>query len=436
MGLQGTVYPQPKNAPKAVIADSAVASQFEAAAERLGLDESTRSALALPRRELAVRFPVRMDDGSIRTFTGYRVLHNGDRGPGKGGIRYTPQVTLEETCTLAMLMTWKCALMGIPFGGAKGAVACDPKKLSPAELERLTRAYTAEIAIAIGPETDIPAPDVNTSAQTMAWMLDAYERIAGHPVPAVVTGKPVELGGSAGRETATGRGVAIVSALAMSELGMSMKGATVAVQGFGNVGGHAARILHDMGAKIVAISDSSGGVHDSNGIDIAAAVAFRREGGKLADYREGRHITNAELLELPCDLLVLAALQDQVTEANAGRVMARLVVEGANGPITAGADATLTDCGVMVVPDILANAGGVVVSYFEWVQNHQRLSWEAAEVDRRLEQMMGDTFNQVWALSHGERMSLREAAMALAVDRVARAHKLRGNACHPAVTQS
>ena len=400
--------------------------QFNAVADRLQLDSGMRDLLRVPKRELITHFPVKMDDGSIQVFTGYRTQHNLARGPAKGGIRYHPQVSRGEVRALAMWMTWKCAVVSIPYGGAKGGVACDPKQMSLSELERLTRRYTSEISILIGPQEDIPAPDINTNARVMAWIMDTYSMNVGYSVPGVVTGKPLEIGGSQGREEATGRGVAIIADDAMRHLGRSLDGATVVVQGYGNVGSNAARILHEMGVRVVGASDSSGGVHNPSGLDPALLSRFRSEGGRLVDYTDGDSVTNAEILEIPCDILVPAALENQITAANASRVQARVIVEGANGPTTPEADAVLQDKGVLLVPDILANAGGVVVSYFEWIQGRQHYFWDVDEVRTKLERIMKEAFGEVVSLAREQSVSLRDAALMLAVNRVVQAIDIRG----------
>ena len=401
-------------------------TQFNSTADRLGLDDGVRRLLSVPKRELTVSFPVTMDDGSVQVFTGYRIQHNVVRGPAKGGIRYHPQVSLGEVRALAMWMTWKCALVDIPYGGAKGGVKCDPKQLSRGELERLTRRYTSEISIIISPESDIPAPDVNTNAQVMAWIMDTYSMNVGHSTPGIVTGKPLELGGSQGREEATGRGAAIIASEAMNHMERSIEGATVAIQGFGNVGVYAARTLHDMGASIVAVSDSSGGLYNSQGLDPEELIAFRREGGRFAEFPKYDRVSNQELLELPCDILVPSALENQITADNADRVRAKMIVEGANGPTTPEADAILYDNGVTVVPDILANAGGVVVSYFEWVQDIQFHFWDLAEVRDKMQKVLRTAFSEVVARQEAESLPMRDVALMLGVERVADAFKLRG----------
>ncbi len=406
--------------------ETAVA-QFDAVAARLNIDHGMREILRAPNRELTVHFPVKMDDGATRTFTGYRVHHNSARGPVKGGIRYHPGVTLDEVKALAMWMTWKTAVANLPYGGAKGGVICDPKTLSDGELERLTRRYTTEISILIGPEEDIPAPDIGTDARVMAWMMDTYSMHRGYTVRGVVTGKPPSVGGSLGRYEATGRGVAVVVGEAFKRLGRPLEGATVAIQGFGNVGSVAARLLSREGAKVVAVSDSRGGIYNpKQGLDIEALLSARGPRGRISDGRAGDVITNAELLELPVDVLVPAAIEGQVTAENADRVRAKTVVEAANGPLTPEADRILQDNGVFIVPDILANAGGVVVSYFEWVQDLQSFFWEEDEVNRRMERLMVKGFADVAALADRSGVSFREAAYMLAITRVVEAVTIRG----------
>ena len=401
-------------------------TQFNSTADRLGLDDGVRRLLSVPKRELTVSFPVTMDDGSVQVFTGYRIQHNVVRGPAKGGIRYHPQVSLGEVRALAMWMTWKCALVDIPYGGAKGGVKCDPKQLSRSELERLTRRYTSEISIIISPESDIPAPDVNTNAQVMAWIMDTYSMNVGHSTPGIVTGKPLELGGSQGREEATGRGAAIVASEAMNHMERSIEGAKVAIQGFGNVGVHAAQTLRDMGASIIAVSDSSGGLYNPQGLDPEELIVFRKEGGRFAEFPKYDRVSNQELLELPCDILVPSALENQITGSNADRVRAKMIVEGANGPTTPEADSILYDNGVTVVPDILANAGGVVVSYFEWVQDIQFHFWDLTEVRDKMQKVLKTAFAEVVARQEAERLPMRDVALMLGVERVADAFKLRG----------
>ena len=400
--------------------------QFDDAAELLGLDPGLRRVLRQPKRELGVNFPVKLDDGRIEVFTGYRVQHSMACGPTKGGIRFHPAVTLDEVRALAMWMTWKCALAGLPYGGAKGGVIVDPKTLSKGELERLTRRYATEIMVVIGPESDIPAPDVNTTPEMMAWIMDTFSMAKGYSVPAVVTGKPLTIGGSKGRSSATGRGVAVVTALACERLGMSLVGTTVAVQGFGNAGQWAARLLHERGFTIVAISDSTSGVTTTAGIDVAAAIQHKQRTGAVRGLAGTSPVSNAELLELPVDVLIPAALENQLMPDNAGRVRAKLVVEAANGPTTPEADMVLERRGVMVIPDILANAGGVIASYFEWVQDLQSFFWEEGEINKRLQDVMTQAFGETWAMADELKVSLRKGAYAVAVDRVAEAMRERG----------
>jgi glutamate dehydrogenase (NAD(P)+) len=392
--------------------------QFQRASRYVSLKRGIREFLMYPRRELTVNFPVKMDDGSVRVFTGYRVHHSTVLGPTKGGIRYHPDVTLNEVRALAMWMTWKCAVAGLPYGGAKGGVACDPKQLSAGELERLTRRYATEISVLMGPESDIPAPDVGTTSQVMAWIMDTYSMHRGYSVPAVVTGKPLSVGGTVGREEATGRGCALVAREAAKAVGLRLEGARVAVQGFGNVGYHAARLLHGMGARVVAVSDSRGGIYRSEGLDPEAVLRYKRETGSVAGFPNARPVTNAELLELPCDILVPAALEGQIHRENAPRIQAQVVVEGANGPTTPEADDILHARGVLVVPDIVANAGGVIVSYFEWVQDLQSFFWEEAEIHQRLERMLVRSLQRVMEVARTHEVDLRTAALIRAIQRV------------------
>ncbi len=400
--------------------------QFDKVAERLHLDPGLAEVLRHPRRELMVNFPVKMDDGSIQVFSGFRVQHNSGRGPTKGGIRYHPDVRIDEVRALAMWMTWKCAVVNIPYGGAKGAVICDPKKLSLRELENLTRRYLTEIAIIIGPDADIPAPDVGTNAQVMAWMMDTYSMHIGHSVPAVVTGKPLSCGGSEGRADATGRGVSVVVEAAAQHLAMDLKDARVAIQGFGNVGFNAARLLQELGCKIVAMSDSQGGVYDPAGIDPAALARHKQETGSLEGFRRTTKISNQDLLTADCDILVPAALESQITMWNASRIKARILAEGANGPTTPEADQILHDKGVFVIPDILANAGGVTVSYFEWVQDLQSFFWTEDEINQKLRGIMMRSFKEVLDTATNYDVPMREAAYMVAVKRVAGATTDRG----------
>ena len=400
--------------------------QFDNAAAILELDPGLRKVLRVPKRELAVNFPVKMDDGTVEVFTGYRVQHSVVRGPAKGGIRFHPGVTLDEVRALAMWMTWKCALAGLPYGGAKGGVIVDPKRLSKAELERLTRRYASEIIVLIGPESDIPAPDVNTTPEVMAWIMDTVSMARGYSVPAVVTGKPLAIGGSKGRSSATGRGVAVATAFACARLGLAPESATVAVQGFGNAGSWAARLLQDRGFTIVAVSDSTAAVRSDSGIDVAGAIAHKQRTGSVRGLPGTTEISNEELLELPVTVLIPAALENQITAENAERIRAKLVVEAANGPTTPEADAILERRGVTVVPDILANAGGVIVSYFEWVQDLQSFFWEEGEINRRLEEVMTEALEATWASAEQHRVGLRMGAYVVAVDRVAEAIRERG----------
>jgi glutamate dehydrogenase (NAD(P)+) len=401
-------------------------AQFDAVADRLGLDDGLCQVLRVCKRELIVRFPVKMDDGSIRVFTGYRVCHNETRGPAKGGLRFNAAVCLDEVRALAMWMTWKCAVANLPYGGAKGGVEVDPRTLSEAELERLTRRYATEISRVIGPERDIPAPDMGTDARVMAWIMDTYSMHLGYSVPGVVTGKPVSIGGSSGRLEATGRGVLFATQEACRHLGMPLEGATVAVQGFGNVGGVAGRLLCQAGARVVAVSDSRCGVYNAQALDVDAIWDFKRAGGSLTDFPNGDRITNEELLALPVDILIPAALEGQIHDGNAAAVRARLLVEGANGPVTPKADLILSDKGVFVVPDVVSNAGGVIVSYFEWVQDLQSFFWEESEVNQRLHQLIVRSFQEVLASAEREKVHLREAAYILGVSRVAEAVRARG----------
>lgn len=401
-------------------------SQFDAVADRLGLERSLRERLRQPRRATAVACPVRLDDGTVRVFSGYRVQHNDALGPAKGGIRYHPDVTLGEVKALAMWMTWKTAVAGLPYGGAKGGVACDPKAMSAGELERLTRRYTREIASVIGPWKDIPAPDVGTGAREMAWVADEWAAATGENAPAVVTGKPVAIGGSLGRNEATARGAFHCVRLAAESLSIDVTRARAAVQGFGNAGYHAARFLHEAGARVVAASDSRGGVANEAGLDPAALLAHKEKTGSVTGFPGAKDVTNADVLAAECDVLVPAALENQVTAGVAKKVRARVVAEAANGPTTPEADAILEKRGVLVVPDILCNAGGVTVSYFEWVQNLQGFYWSEDEVNRKLEGVMRKSFGDVFALSRADRVSMRTAAYVRAVSRVAEAVRLKG----------
>jgi glutamate dehydrogenase (NAD(P)+) len=411
-------------APATAFADAR--RRVDAACEALGVDQAIRAVLREIKRELVVHFPVAFDDGSHAVFTGFRVQHNIVRGPAKGGLLYSPTMTIDDVRALAMVMTWKSAVVDLPFGGAKGGVICDPRRLSVAELERLTRRFTSEIALLIGPEKDIPAPDMGTTPQIMAWIMDTISMNAGYSVPASVTGKPVEIGGTAGRDSAVGRGLTNVTLWSLQELGIDPVGATVAIQGFGRVGAECALALAEAGLRVVAVTDSHAGVHRPEGLDVAALANHVLFGGRVSDSGAGEVISPAELLELDVDVLVPAAVRAQIHSGNAARVRARVIAEGANAAITPDADPVLDASGVRVIPDILASAGGVVVSYFEWVQDLQALFWEEGEVMRRLEQVMRRAYEHVCAVATEHNLSLREAAYRVAVDRVARATEVRG----------
>jgi glutamate dehydrogenase (NAD(P)+) len=401
-------------------------SQLDAVAELLRLDPDVHEVLRHPKRELIVNFPVKMDDGSLRVFRGYRVQHSAALGPTKGGIRYSADVNMDEVRALAMWMTWKCALVGLPYGGAKGGVRVDPRTLSMHELEGLTRRFATEISIVIGPEGDIPAPDMGTNPQIMAWIMDTYSMHRGHTVTGVVTGKPPSVGGTEGRTEATGRGVTLVTGMACRQLGRRVDGARVAVQGFGNVGSVTARLLAQEGARVVAVSDVNGGVYNERGLDLHALEGWRLDHGDLTGFPEADRVTNEELLELPVEILLPAATERQITEANADRIQARLIVEGANGPTTPGADRILAEKGIFVVPDVLANAGGVLVSYFEWVQDLQAFFWSETEVNNRLRQILEWTFQQVCDATDKFGTTMRMGAYAVGVSRVAEATRIRG----------
>ncbi len=401
-------------------------SQFDVAADHLRLNPGVRAVLREPRRELTVHFPVKMDDGSVQVFTGYRVQHNLGRGPAKGGIRYHQDVTLDEVKALAMWMTWKCAVVGIPYGGGKGGVIVDPKKLSMKELEALTRRFTTEIEVLIGPERDIPAPDVNTNAQVMAWMMDTYSMHQGYTVPGVVTGKPISLGGSEGRNEATARGTVFCIIDAARHLGIDLRGATVAIQGFGNAGSIAARLIANEGARVVAVSDSTGGIHKPAGLDIAKVNSWKKEHGTVQGFPGAADISNAQILEVDCDILIPAALENQITNRNADRIRARVIAEAANGPTTPDADEELARRGVFMIPDILCNAGGVTVSYFEWVQDLNRDHWSEEVVNEKLRGIMTRSFAETLTISKREQCDMRTAAYLLAVQRVAEATSMRG----------
>jgi len=400
--------------------------QFDHVVDLLKLDPGVADILRHPQRELIVHFPVRMDDGSVRVFTGFRVHHNIARGPAKGGLRFDKAVNIDEVRALAMWMTWKCAVVGIPFGGAKGGVICDPKSLSMPELERLTRRFATEISVLMSPDRDIPAPDVNTNAQVMAWIMDTYSMHAGHSVAAVVTGKPLAVGGSEGRADATGRGVLYTIQEAVRRAGKSLDGMTAVVQGFGNVGSVSARLLIESGAKVVAISDSKGGVYNPNGLDIKNLMRHKQEQGTLEGFRDSERVTNEELLELPCDVLVPAAYENQITALNAPRIKAHWIAEGANGPTTPDADAILHDRGAVVLPDILCNAGGVTVSYFEWVQDLQEFFWDETEINGKLQRIMVKAFDSIETAQDHHRCDMRTAAYIVGVSRVAEAIQTRG----------
>lgn len=402
-------------------------AQFDDAADHLGLSQAMRAILRKPKRELIVNFPVRMDNGDVEMFTGYRVQHNINRGPAKGGIRFSPEVSLDEVRALSMWMTWKCAVVGIPFGGAKGGVICDPRKMSPAELERLTRRYATEISILIGPDSDIPAPDMNTNPQIMAWIMDTYSMHKGYSVPAVITGKPIGIGGSEGRMEATARGVMVVTREALHDQDMNPAECSVVVQGFGNVGSITARLLHDeLHCKIVGLGDISGGVFNPDGIDVHRALRYSKEHGSLQGLPDSEPVSNAELLESPCDVLIPAALENQLTGRNAARVKTRMIIEAANGPTDPEADKIFNAAGIPVIPDILANAGGVTVSYFEWVQDLQRFFWAENEINDRLETLMKRSYRAVAQKAAEQQCSMRMGAYLLAVARVAEATELRG----------
>lgn len=400
--------------------------QVNQAAEKLGVEAGLLKILNAPKRILTVSVPVRMDDGSYELFQGFRVQHNLARGPAKGGIRFHPEVNMEEVMALAMLMTWKCAVVDIPYGGAKGGVICNPKELSLNELERLTRRFISEISIIIGPEKDIPAPDVYTNPQVMSWIMDTFSMLTGFSVPAVVTGKPIEIGGSQGRNEATGRGVVYTIEEMASRLKINLAESTAVVQGFGNVGSVAAFCLNALGCRIIAVSDSKGGIFNENGLDLKEVSDFKGRTGSVTGYPEAEQISNAELLTLECDILIPAALENDITVENASKIKAKIVAEGANGPITFEADQILEERGISVIPDILANAGGVVVSYFEWVQGLQHFFWTKDEVNRQLRRRMVGSFREVFDIKERHGVSLRTASYMQALDRVATATKLRG----------
>ena len=400
--------------------------QFDATADAIGLDDSLRAVLREVKRELVVHFPVEMDDGSFEVFTGFRVQHNIARGPAKGGLRYHPAMTLDDARALAMYMTWKTAVADVPFGGAKGGVVCDPHALSITELERLTRRFTTEISLIIGPDRDIPAPDLGTGPQVMAWVMDTLSMHAGFSVPASVTGKPQSIGGSEGRFTGPGRGLTIVTVLAMRDAGLDPSGARVAIQGFGKVGGVTAELLTAEGMRVVAVSDSTCGLYREDGLDLAALRHLKEEGGHFTDYGGAEQLSRDDVLTLDVEVLVPAALEAQINERNADKVRAKVIAEGANAPLTTEADSMLHDRGALILPDILANAGGVVVSYFEWVQDIQSYFWGSGEVNARLREVMTRSYQQVKGESEQHSVSLRNAAFRIAVGKVAEATRVRG----------
>ncbi|MBP9186322.1 MAG: Glu/Leu/Phe/Val dehydrogenase [Bacteroidia bacterium] len=401
-------------------------SRFDEAARILGLDEGSYNVLKSPQKSVIVSIPVAMDNGNVQVFEGFRVIHNANLGPSKGGIRYSMDVNLDEVKALAAWMTWKCAVVGIPYGGGKGGIKCDPRKLSKGELERLTRVYTDLMVDVFGPDKDIPAPDMGTGQQEMAWIMDEYSKLVGYSSPAVVTGKPLVLGGSLGRVEATGRGVMVSTRSALSKLGISPVGCTCAVQGFGNVGSISAKLLQMQGMKVLAISDVTGGYYNAEGIDIEAAIAYRDNNGGTLEGFEAARISNEKLLELDVTVLVPAAMENQITVENADRIKAKIIVEGANGPTVASADKILNEKGIMVVPDILANAGGVTVSYFEWVQNRLGYFWTEERVNRRADRVMKTAFEAVYAASIKHNISMRIAAYVVSIGKVAEVEKLRG----------
>jgi len=404
----------------------AMSERFDRAAQILGLDPDLYAVMRVPSREIKVYIPVRMDSGHIQVFEGYRVQHNFARGPAKGGIRYAPDVSLDEVKALSAWMTWKCAVVNVPFGGGKGGIICNPQQMSLGELERLTRRYTAELIDFIGPDKDVPAPDMNTNEQTMAWIMDTYSMHARHTVNAVVTGKPVGLGGSLGRREATGRGVLIVTNEAIKRFNLKPEDTRVVVQGSGNVGGIGAELMYDQGYKITAISDIGGGIYNANGINIPEALKYLRENKTFDGYTEADRVGNDELLEIECDVLAPCATENQITSENAGRIKCKILSEGANGPTTPKADKILHDNGVFVIPDILANAGGVTVSYFEWVQDRMGYFWREDEVNQRLEEKMVASFNELCHFAEKHQVDTRTAAYMLAIDRVAYDTRMRG----------
>jgi glutamate dehydrogenase (NAD(P)+) len=426
MPSKGTAVAEEQNLTDEFNPFVAMAKRFEIAADHLGLDQGVRQVLRTPDRELTVAIPILADDGTTKVFTGYRVQHNFLRGPCKGGIRFAPDVSLDEVRALAAWMTWKCSVVGLPFGGGKGGVICDPRELSVNELEQITRRYTTSIMDILGPDRDVPAPDMNTNEQTMAWIMDTYSMHVRRTTTAVVTGKPLSLGGSRGRVEATGRGVMVSCREAMKQLGMRPEDARVVVQGSGNVGGVAAMLMHREGYKIVSMSDMYGTVHNEKGLDVPAVLAWVREHRRLEGFEGADHLPNSDQLDLDCDILVPAATENQITSRTVDRVKAKLIVEGANGPTTAAADEVLEERGVIVVPDILANAGGVTVSYFEWVQDRMGYFWTEEIVNTRMEQVMVSAYNEVEETARRYDVSLRIASYILAIDRVVTVYRMRG----------
>ncbi len=422
-----SIYKEPGPKLDRVSPFESMMERFRFAAETLNLDEGLFKYLASPEKQITVSIPVIMDNGNIEVFEGYRVIHDNVLGPSKGGVRYSPDVNIEEVKALAAWMTWKCAVVNVPFGGAKGGIRCNPAELSQGELERLTRRYTANLLGIFGPDRDIPAPDMNTNEQVMAWIMDTYSMNSQKTEMAVVTGKPVILGGSQGRKEATGRGVVTVTLAALSKLGIMPNKVSIAVQGFGNVGTVSAQLMYEQGAKIIAISDITGGYYNKNGINIPEAIQYMRNNNNVLEgYPDAEKITNKELLELECDVLIPAAKEDQIDHTNADKIKAKIISEGANGPVTASADAILEEKGVMVIPDILANAGGVTVSYFEWVQDRQGYFWTEERVNRRLNRMMRNAFDNVFGVSENYKITLRQAAYVYSINRVATTLKMRG----------
>ena len=401
-------------------------ARFDEAAHHLDLEPGLRKVLRHPEKQLIVAIPIQRDNGDVEVFTGYRVLYNTARGPAKGGIRFDMQVTLDEVKALAAWMTWKCAVVNLPFGGSKGGVVCDPSNMSIGELERLTRRYTSGIIDMLGPDSDVPAPDVNTNERMMAWIMDTYSMHKRHTVTAVVTGKPISMGGSLGRREATGRGCMIVTREALKQLKLPIEGTRVAVQGFGNVGSISAQLMAQQGMKVIAVSDKDGGIYNANGFDILDVMRHVKEQKFLKTYKNADHITNAELLQLDTDVLVPAALENVITDENAGKIRAKIICEGANGPTSSDADAILQDAGILVIPDILANAGGVTVSYFEWVQDRGGFFWDEETVNSRLEKIMVSSYQECAAMAARKSLSMRIAAYMVAIDRVAAVHRLRG----------